>query len=156
MVWRARNVLGSRVISDYLSSESSEGEFVEEEKPWPPPGRTSRPPKRTSHIPRPHSHLFRTSDGRRARGNKHARRWENCMHSVARDECFYSVVIGKERTIQGSNLTLFLSLPHLQLGQTPGLFPLFVQTESKLEVGRPGNVQLFNRIHMALLLRDRF
>ena len=29
-------------------------------------------------------------------------------------ECFYRVVVGEERTIQGSNLALFLSLPHLQ------------------------------------------
>ena len=88
------------------------------------------------------------------------------MHSVAHDECVYRVVIGKERTIQGSNLTLFLSLPHLQFliaysvqrgkAKPQALFPLFVQTESKLEVERPGNVQLFNWIHMALLLRDRF
>ena len=110
MMWHARNVLGSRVISDYLSSESSEGEFVEEEKPWPPPGRTSRPPKRTPHIPRPHSHLFRTSDGRRARGNKHGRRWENCMHSVAHDECFIEWLLVKKEL-----LTLFLTFPHLQV-----------------------------------------
>ena len=78
MVWRTRNVLGSCVITDYLSSESSEGEFVEEEKPWPPPGRASRQKRRTARLPRPHSHLFRTADGRRVRGNKSARRWENC------------------------------------------------------------------------------
>ena len=61
---------------------------------------------------------------------------------------FIEWLIGKERTIQGSNLTLFLSLPHLQFliaysvqrgkAKPQALFPLFVQTESKLEVERPG------------------
>ena len=79
---RARNVLGSRAIEDYLSSESSESEFVEgEEKPWPVEGeRAGRPRRRAPHYPRPHSHLvFRVSSGGgRACGNKHARRYENC------------------------------------------------------------------------------
>ena len=85
MVWRssrARNILVSGstgLIRDY--SSDSEGEFVEEEKPWPPEERTGRPKWRAPRIPRPHSHLFRTSSGRRARGNKHARRWENCEPS---------------------------------------------------------------------------
>ncbi len=87
MVWRtsrSRNILGSgdtALIPDYLS-DSSESEFVEEEKPWPPGvggDRTSRSKRRAPpRFPRPHSHLFRYSEGQRLRGNKHARRWENC------------------------------------------------------------------------------
>ena len=94
MVWRssrARNLLNSgdtsngRLITDYCYTssehESSEGEFVEAEKPWPPVdlARTSRSRTKVAalHVPRPHSYLFRKSDGR-ARGSKHSRRWENC------------------------------------------------------------------------------
>ena len=97
MVWRssrARNLLNSggtsdgQLITDYcLSSEheSSEGEFVEPEKPWPPvdSARASRSRTKVAELrmPRPHSHLFRKSDGR-ARGSKHSRRWENCKESL--------------------------------------------------------------------------
>lgn len=94
MVWRstrARNLLNSgstpsgQLIIDngYNSSEqeSSEGEFVEAEKPWPPVelSRSSRARTKVAalHMPRPHSHLFRRPDGR-SRGSKHSRRWENC------------------------------------------------------------------------------
>jgi len=65
------------------SEESSEGEFVEVEKPWPPEhdvrsGRTKNKGEEGlgSHVPRPHSHLFRL--GGRARASKHSRRWANC------------------------------------------------------------------------------
>lgn len=94
MVWRsarARNLLNSSSTSSgqliidnvYNSSEqdSSEGEFVEAEKPWPPVelSRSSRARTKVAalHVPRPHSHLFRRPDGR-SRGSKHSRRWENC------------------------------------------------------------------------------
>ena len=74
---RARNIFNREVIT---SEESSESEFVEEEKPWPPTQdrlSRSRAQKQAGRVPRPHSHLFRLSGGR-ARGSKHARRWENC------------------------------------------------------------------------------
>lgn len=97
MVWpsnRARNLLNSGLPSNgplitdfgYSSSEqeSSEGEFVETEKPWPPVDLARASRSRTKieavHVPRPHSHLFRKADGR-ARGSKHSRRWENCKRS---------------------------------------------------------------------------
>ena len=84
MVWRsnrARNILGTEVLEE-STSDASEGEFVEPEKPWPPE-RASRTKVRAPRYPRPHSHLFRSFDGRRARGNKHARRWENCEWLVS-------------------------------------------------------------------------
>lgn len=74
-----------------VGEESSEGEFVEEEKPWPPEdgvsiwpsedgvriGRTrNKSTSYTPRVPRPHSHLFRLAG--RARASKHSRRWENC------------------------------------------------------------------------------
>lgn len=81
---RARNVFNSRTQREGLTSEeSSESEFVEEEKPWPPTQERlsrSRAQKQAAHVPRPHSHLFRLSGGR-ARGSKHARRWENCKEA---------------------------------------------------------------------------
>ena len=101
MVWRstrARNLLNSdctsngQLITDYgygsSEQESSEGEFVEAEKPWPPVdlSRASRSRTKTAglHIPRPHSHLFIRPDGR-TRGSKHTRRWENCKHVCLED-----------------------------------------------------------------------
>ena len=88
MVWRsnrARNVLGlgsTGIIQDY--SSDSDREFVEEEKPWPlTKERVGRSKRRAPRLPRPHSHLFRTSSGKRAQGNKHARRWENCEPLLA-------------------------------------------------------------------------
>ena len=92
MIWRsdrARNIYNSgnndvRVLEHGLTSEeSSEGEFVEEEKPWPPTqlqgerSSRARVQKLAPRVPRPHSHLFRLSGGR-CRGSKHSRRWENC------------------------------------------------------------------------------
>lgn len=94
MVWRSsrsRNLLnsnstGGQLITGYAYTssehESSEGEFVEPEKPWPPAvdlDRASRSRTKVAalNVPRPQSHLFRKSDGR-ARGSKHSRRWENC------------------------------------------------------------------------------
>ena len=86
---RARNIFNSNdrsnlnqdVIGGGLTSgESSESEFVEGEKPWPPSeereGR-SRVQRQTPRVPRPHSHLFRMREGH-SRGGKHSRRWENC------------------------------------------------------------------------------
>ena len=65
------------------SGESSEGEFVEEEKPWPPEhgvrnGRTKNKGGGGlgTRVPRPHSHLFML--GGRARASRHSRRWANC------------------------------------------------------------------------------
>lgn len=67
--------------------ESSEHEFVEEEKPWPPDNDALRMGRSKNkgcgcapRLPRPHSHLFRIAG--RARASKHRRRWENC-ESVA-------------------------------------------------------------------------
>ena len=92
MVWRsdrARNVYNTcslqrnddPLILDGLNSEeSSESEFVEEEKPWPPTEQRlsrSRAQKREARVPRPHSHLL-LGPGGRSRGGRHARRWENC------------------------------------------------------------------------------
>ena len=72
--------LGPSVLVREVTSESSEGEFVEgEEKPWPPEERKSRQKsRRAPRYPRPHSHLFRKASGQPSRGNKHARRYENC------------------------------------------------------------------------------
>ena len=63
------------------SDISSESEFIEEEKPWPPSNdadRSSRPKNKgwAPRLPRPHSHLFMIAG--RARASKHTRRWENC------------------------------------------------------------------------------
>lgn len=84
MVWRApraHNVgLGER-LSDYFSESSAESDFVESEEDESGllPRRLSRPWTRVPpRYPRPHSHLLRNRDGQRGRGNKHARRWENC------------------------------------------------------------------------------
>lgn len=86
---RARNIFNSNDRSDLnqdvigqglASGESSESEFVEGEKPWPPTeARESRAraQKQAHRIPRPHSHLFRLREGH-SRGGKHSRRWENC------------------------------------------------------------------------------
>ena len=67
--------------------ESTETEFVEEEKPWPPAceDRSSRSHKCSwaPRLPRPHSHLFRIAGGR-ARASKHTRRWENCESIASR------------------------------------------------------------------------
>lgn len=91
---RARNIFNSGAPGIALASEESSGsEFVEEEKPWPPTqDRLSRcrAQKQASRVPRPHSHLFRLSGGR-ARGSKHARRWENSMflaslHEIPEEE----------------------------------------------------------------------
>ena len=87
MVWRAqgaRNVgLIGDYVSDYFSESSAESGHStlesEEEDGLFPGGRLSRPKVRAPpRYPRPHSHLLRSRDGQRARGNKHARRWENC------------------------------------------------------------------------------
>ena len=88
MIWRtdrARNIYNSsssNVAQGLVSEESSEGEFVEDEKPWPPDQRESRTRAQqlAPRVPRPHSHLFRLPGGR-ARGGKHSRRWENCEFS---------------------------------------------------------------------------
>ncbi len=85
MVWRsarARNIYTSTGNNVGLTSEeSSEAEFVEEEKPWPPKEERlsrarARLQKQASRLPRPHSHLYTL--GGKPRGGKHARRWENC------------------------------------------------------------------------------
>ena len=111
MVWRssrARNLLNSsstpsgQLIIDngYNSSEqeSSEGEFVEAEKPWPPVelSRSSRVRTKVAalHVPRPHSHLFRRPDGRN-RGSKHSRRWENCKLLKGTTKHGVGVVVGR-------------------------------------------------------------
>lgn len=69
------------------SQESSESEFVEAEKPWPPSdhGRSRALTKQvTQLLPRPHSHLFRRGPGAgQARGSRHSRRWENCKLLVS-------------------------------------------------------------------------
>ncbi len=69
------------------SQESSESEFVEEEKPWPPLGHQSRCKTLDRQVrrvePRPQSHLFRRGSGEgKERRSRHSRRWENCtiMH----------------------------------------------------------------------------
>ncbi len=76
------NIRTLNYIVGWSGGESSEGEFVEEEKPWPPEptGRIGRSKNKgygsAPRVPRPHSHLFRLSG--RARASKHSRRWENC------------------------------------------------------------------------------
>lgn len=89
MIWRtdrARNIYYSNSSGNVWggaglsTDESSEGEFVEEEKPWPPTQERlsrARAQKLASRVPRPHSHLFMLPGGR-CRGGKHSRRWENC------------------------------------------------------------------------------
>ena len=74
--------LWTNQIAAVSSQESSEGEFVEEEKSWPP-HRHSRSKvlmrQVTQKLPRPHSHLFRRGPGAgQTRGSGHSRRWENC------------------------------------------------------------------------------
>ena len=74
--------------SDYFTDSSAESEFSNLESEGEESGlgcservgrsRVRAPPR----YPRPHSHLLRNRDGQRARGNKHARRWENCKCSV--------------------------------------------------------------------------
>ena len=73
--------------SDYFTDSSAESEFSNLESEGEESGlgcaervgrsRVRAPPR----YPRPHSHLLRNRDGQRARGNKHARRWENCKYS---------------------------------------------------------------------------
>ena len=88
-VWRAqraRNLgLISDYASDYFSGSSAGSEYSnpqsenEEERGELVSDRVSRPKVRAPpRYPRPHSHLLSSRDGQRARGNKHARRWENC------------------------------------------------------------------------------
>ena len=88
MVWRAHRVRNMGLISDYpsdyFSESSAESEFSNLESEGEESGlgcseRVSRTRVRAQpRYPRPHSHLLRNRDGQRARGNKHARRWENC------------------------------------------------------------------------------
>lgn len=86
MVWRAQRARNIGLISDYgsdyFSESSAESEFSNldsEEESGLVSDRASRPKVRAPpRYPRPHSHLLRYKDGQRARGNKHARRWENC------------------------------------------------------------------------------
>ena len=81
---RARNLgLISDYASDYFSESSADSEHSnlesEEEDGLASAERVSRTKVRAPpRYPRPHSHLLRNRDGQRARGNKHARRWENC------------------------------------------------------------------------------
>ena len=80
--------LWTNQIADVSSQESSEGEFVEEEKPWPPPHTHHHSRSKvltrqvTQRLPRPHSHLFRRGPGvGQTRGSRHSRRWENCKQT---------------------------------------------------------------------------
>lgn len=74
----------SDYVSDYFSESSAESEYSNlesEEESGLVSERVSRPKVRAPpRYPRPHSHLLRNRDGQRARGNKHARRWENCEY----------------------------------------------------------------------------
>lgn len=92
-VSRSRNLLSSADLDNRLwsnqfpsSEESSESEFIEEEKPWPPlfthQSRSKTLTRQvTRHTARPQSHLFKrgSGDGQERRG-RHSRRWENCEH----------------------------------------------------------------------------
>ena len=74
---RERNIVAEYGYFSESDAEEEEKE-VEEER-----SRSRSKSRRTrggagGHYPRPHSHLLRTLDGRRARGSRHARRFENC------------------------------------------------------------------------------
>ncbi len=89
-VSRVRNILdyreGGNVLSNQVASsqESSETEFVEEEKPWPlslsHQSRCKTLDRQVRRVePRPQSHLFRRGSGEgKERRSRHSRRWENC------------------------------------------------------------------------------
>ena len=79
---RERNIT---IEYGYSSCDNTEEEWEDEEEEFnvKRPGRQRNKKSAAEHYPRPHSHLFRTRSGKRARGNKHIRRWENCEYTTA-------------------------------------------------------------------------
>ena len=79
--------VGSRYQKNISVDECSSSSDVDTEKGEQESSDGARGRQRQRHLgpvyPRPHSHLFRTSTGRRLRGGKHARRFENCEFKVS-------------------------------------------------------------------------
>ena len=74
--------VGSRYQKNVSVDEYGSSSDVDTEDGDIEPSNTTRGRQKQRHFgpvyPRPHSHLSRTSTGRRLRGGKHARRFENC------------------------------------------------------------------------------
>ena len=164
MAWRGQRARNLGLIGDYASDYFSESSAESERSNWEseedgdsgaardvdPGDRVGRSKMRAPpRYPRPHSHLLRKRDGQRARGNKHSRRWENCV----------GVVLFRAHLVNISSLSaVFIStlyqLPEEEVRKGYSILPEHCSSFTKLhtdhtcmQVGAKGKAKFFVCMH---------